>query len=50
MTQRLHRRQRVYPRADVVEHDSGAFRHIFQPAKRRRLYDVEGTKKYKARQ
>ena len=34
---------------DVVEHDSGSFRKLFQLANGRRLDDIEGSKKYKTR-
>ncbi len=46
----MHDSQRVETGCDIVEHNSGAFRKGLQLSHRRRLDDIEGTKKYKARQ
>jgi len=46
----MHCSQRVKTGGHVVQHDSGAFRKRLQLSHWRRLDDIEGTKKYKARQ
>lgn len=44
---KLHHCECIEPCRDVVEHNSEAFRKMFQLAHRRRLDDIEDTKKYK---
>src|SRR3954463_6126030 len=50
MQQQLHDAERVQTRPNIVEHDSCAFRQPFETTNRKRLGDVEHTKKYKSRQ
>ena len=45
----MHHCQSVYSGRDVVEHDPGALWQSFQLPHRRRLDDIEGSEKYKAR-
>src|SRR5215472_190084 len=47
MKENLHYCNNVYGSRDIVEHDPGAFRKPFQLSNRKRLEDVEGSKKYK---
>ena len=46
----MHRAQRVETRGNIVQHNPCAFRKRLQLSHRRRFNDIEGTKKYKARQ
>jgi hypothetical protein len=46
----MHRSQRVKTGGDVVQHNPTAFRKRLQLSHRRRFDDIEGTKKYKARE
>ena len=46
----MHHTQRVEARGNIVQHNSGAFGNRLQLSHRRRLDDIKGTKKYKARQ
>lgn len=48
MQERLHYGEGVETRGDIIQHDAGTFRQLFQLAHRRRLDDIEPTKKYKA--
>src|SRR2546427_5090257 len=50
MQNQLHDDQSVKARSYVVNYNSHAFRKLFQAAQRRRLYNVEPSKKYKAEQ
>jgi len=50
MQQKLHPHQDVDPCRNIVQHNAGAFRQPLQLPHRRRLDDIEGSKKYKARQ
>jgi hypothetical protein len=47
MEQKLHDDQSVKAGADIVEHDTHAFRKPLKSANREGLGDVERTKKYK---
>src|SRR5437660_6069768 len=42
--------QAVDPRTHVIDHDAYSFRETFEMAYRRRLHDIEPSKKYKAEQ
>ena len=44
----MHDSQRIKSRSQVIHHDPGAFGQLLQQAERRRLQDIENTKKYKA--
>ncbi len=46
----MHDSQRVETRGNIVQHNPGTFRKRLQLSHWRRLDDIEGTKKYKARQ
>jgi hypothetical protein len=46
----LHTSQGVKTGPHVVKHNAHAFAKLFEVAKRRRLYDIEPAKKYKAQQ
>ncbi len=46
----MHNTQRIEACGDVVKHDPCTFRERLQLSHRRRLDDIEGTKKYKSRQ
>jgi len=46
----MHRSQRVKTGGYVIQYNPTAFRKRFQLSHRRRLDDIEGTKKYKARE
>jgi len=46
----LHASQGVKTGPHVVKHNAHAFAKLFEVAKRRRLYDIEPAKKYKAQQ
>ena len=46
----LHHSQTVKPRAHVIDHDAHSLGKAFELAYRRRLDDIEGSKKYKAQQ
>ena len=48
MQQHLQNNQRINPCAQIVNHDAGAFRQFFQAPHRRRLHNIERSKKYKA--
>src|SRR5437588_3546412 len=50
MQPQLHTRKCIKPLPYVVDHDSRALREALQLANRRRLDDIEGSKKYKARE
>ena len=50
MQKKLHDGQTVKPGRDIVYHDPGAFRQLFQLPHRIWFHDIEDTKKYKARQ
>ena len=50
MQKEMHYYQSVQTGGNVVQHDAGALRNRLQLSHRRRLDDVEGTKKYKARE
>src|SRR3954454_673132 len=50
VSRQLHQREGIQSGADVVEHDSRAFRQVFEPAQRERLSDVEDSKQYKCGQ
>ena len=42
--------QRIKSGREVVEHDTGTFWKLLQLPDRRRLDDIEGSEKYKARE
>ena len=44
----MHDDQSIESRTQVIHYDAGAFRQPLEPADRRRLQDIEDTKKYKA--
>ena len=46
----MHRSQRIETRGNIVQHNPGTFWKRLQLSHRRRLYDIESSKKYKARQ
>ncbi len=46
----MHRPQRVEASGQVVQYNSGTLRNSFQLPHRRRLDDIEDTKKYKSRE
>ncbi len=46
----MHGSQRVETGGNIVQYDPSAFRNSLQLSHRRRFDDIEGTKKYKARQ
>jgi len=50
MKQEMHRREGENSCRDVIEHDSGAFWKSLQLPHRRRLDDIERSKKYKTRE
>src|SRR5215469_357253 len=50
MQKELHDSQAIKPGRDIVNHDPDSFRQPFQLPHRVWFYDIEGTKKYKARQ
>lgn len=50
MKQEMHYSERENSCRDIVEHDSGAFWKSLQLPHRRRLDDIERSKKYKAQQ
>ncbi len=47
MQQEMHHSEGKNSCCDIVEHDSGAFGEFLQLAHRRRLNDIERSKKYK---
>jgi hypothetical protein len=50
MQKELHDSQGIQPGRDIVNHNPDSFRQSFQLPHRVWFYDIEGTKKYKARQ
>jgi len=50
MQQHLHHGESVETSGDVVHYDADAFWQFFQLTNRRRLDDIEPSKKYKARE
>ncbi len=50
MQHHLHHYQAVKTGSDVVDHDAGSFGEAFKAAYRRRLHNIESSKKYKAQQ
>ena len=50
MQRHLHYRQRVKTSSDIIDHDANPFGKAFEAPYRRRLDDIERSKKYKAQQ
>ena len=50
MQKKLHDGQTIEAGRDIVDHNPGAFRQFFQLPYRIWFHDIEGSKKYKARQ
>ena len=46
----MHKSQSIETRGNIVQHNPSTFWKRLQLSHRRRLYDIEGSKKYKARQ